>query len=71
MIGHRAMFCLFPRDGKAFFVSTNTDGENSRHSRIDERLATALDLRPVAETLARPEQAAENVRLDRPLHSVA
>lgn len=44
MIGYRAMWCLYPEAGKAFFISTNTDSETARYARLDEHLMRALGL---------------------------
>ncbi|MBJ7310727.1 serine hydrolase domain-containing protein [Rugamonas sp. CCM 8940] len=48
-IGYRAMLCLFPQQGRAFFISLNTDSEASGHHLFNERLIKALQIAaPVA-----------------------
>lgn len=41
-LGWRAMFCLFPEDGSAFFVAVNTDSESADPGRLDQLLIQAL-----------------------------
>lgn len=50
-VGYRAMFCLFPQQRRAFFVSINADLENAVYGRIDRHLIDALQLPP---SVARP-----------------
>lgn len=44
IVGYRAMWCLYPEAGKAFFISINTDSESARYDRIDAHLVRTLDL---------------------------
>lgn len=50
--GFRAMLCLYPDQGKAFFVAINTDSETADYERFNRRLIDALQLAP-----ARPAAA--------------
>lgn len=43
-IGFRAMFCLYPEQGKAFFVAMNSDSETARYERFNQMLLDALQL---------------------------
>lgn len=43
-IGYRAMFCLFPEQRRAFFLSINTDSETADYGVLDRRLIEALDI---------------------------
>jgi len=47
MIGYRAMLCLLPDSGQAFFVSVNTDSEGADHKQVDQRLVRALEVPPL------------------------
>lgn len=47
-IGFRARLCVYPDQGKAFFVAINTDSETADYDRLDARLIRALDVQPVA-----------------------
>jgi CubicO group peptidase (beta-lactamase class C family) len=42
VVGFRAMLCLYPEQGKAFFVAINTDSETADYNRIDALLIDAL-----------------------------
>ena len=53
-IGFQAMFCLYPREGKAFFVAMNADVENADYDQFNKLLINALRL-PVASA---PDSAA-------------
>lgn len=55
-IGFRAMFCLYPDQGKAFFVAMNTDSETARYERFNALLldALALDRRNPAASASAP-----------------
>lgn len=60
-IGFRAMFCLYPEQGKAFFVAMNTDSETARYERFNQMLLDALQLerrRPGAPAPALPPDIA-------------
>ena len=46
--GFRAMFCLYPESGRAFFVAHNADDEDAPYDRFDARLVEALGLRGTA-----------------------
>jgi CubicO group peptidase (beta-lactamase class C family) len=46
-VGFRAMLCLYPDQGKAFFMATNTDSETADYNRINALLSKALDVAPV------------------------
>lgn len=48
-VGYRAMFCLFPQQRRAFFVSINADLEGADYGRIDRHLIDALQLPPAVE----------------------
>jgi CubicO group peptidase (beta-lactamase class C family) len=43
-VGFRAMLCLYPQQGKAFFVAVNTDSETADYNRLDALLLTALNV---------------------------
>jgi len=43
-IGFQAMLCLYPREGKAFFVAVNADVENADYERFNTLLLDALQL---------------------------
>lgn len=43
-LGFRAMFCLFPEAGRAFFVAVNADVEGASYNGIDAMLVQALAL---------------------------
>ncbi len=45
----RAILCLYPEQGRGFFMALNTDPENGNFDRVDGMLARALDLEPPAE----------------------
>ncbi len=47
IVGYRAMLCLYPEQGKAFFVSFNTDSETADYPALDAVLVRALRLSPV------------------------
>lgn len=58
-IGFRAMFCLYPDEGKAFFVAFNTDSETADYERFNRALMAALGLtRPIP-----PSSAAAGIDL--------
>lgn len=44
IVGYRAMLCIYPEHGKAFFYSINTDGESSNYQRFDAAFMDALKL---------------------------
>lgn len=48
-VGFRAMFCLYPEQGKAFFVAVNTDSETADYERLNVMLMKALELEPAAQ----------------------
>lgn len=56
-VGYRAMFCLFPQQRRAFFVSINADLEGADYGRIDRRLIDALQLAQPAERPRMPATA--------------
>jgi CubicO group peptidase (beta-lactamase class C family) len=41
-VGFRAMLCIFPAEGKAYFYSANIDSESARYERLDAALVAAL-----------------------------
>ena len=41
-IGYRAMLCLFPEEGKAFFISHNADVEGAAYARFDSLMIRSL-----------------------------
>jgi CubicO group peptidase (beta-lactamase class C family) len=43
-VGYRAMFCMFPEQRRAFFLSVNTDSETAEYGALDRRLIQALDI---------------------------
>jgi hypothetical protein len=43
-IGFQAMFCLYPREGKAFFVAVNADVESADYDKLNKSLIEALRL---------------------------
>jgi hypothetical protein len=43
-VGFRAMLCLFPQEGKAFFIALNADNETANYGRFDSLLVRALDV---------------------------
>lgn len=43
-VGYRAMFCLFPEQQRAFFLSINADSETADYGAFDQRLVEALGL---------------------------
>jgi CubicO group peptidase (beta-lactamase class C family) len=43
-IGFQAMLCLYPREGKAFFVAMNADVENADYDQFNKLLIDALQL---------------------------
>src|SRR5690606_23087757 len=45
-IGFRARLCVYPDQGKAFFVAINTDSETADYDRLDALLIRALDVDP-------------------------
>ena len=47
-IGFLAMFCIYPEQGKAFFVAMNTDSETADYDRFNKLLIRALDVQPSA-----------------------
>jgi CubicO group peptidase (beta-lactamase class C family) len=48
-IGFQAMLCLYPREGKAFFVAMNADVENADYDQFNKLLIDALQLRIATE----------------------
>lgn len=54
IVGYRAMFCLYPDQGRAFFLSVNADSETADYTRLDAAMVHALALppAPVAEPVA-------------------
>jgi CubicO group peptidase (beta-lactamase class C family) len=48
MVGFNAAFCLFPDQGKAFFLAMNADSETADMAAPERELARVLDLAPVA-----------------------
>jgi CubicO group peptidase (beta-lactamase class C family) len=44
VVGYRAMMCLYPEQGKAFFVAMNTDSETADYNRFNALLINALDV---------------------------
>lgn len=46
MVGFQAMFCLYPRERKAFFFAANADAENADYDRLNKSLIAALQLDP-------------------------
>lgn len=43
-VGYRAMLCLFPGHGRAFFVAINADHESADYGRFDRLLVESLDV---------------------------
>ena len=43
-IGFRAMLCMYPKEGKAFFMAINTDSESADPAALDKLLLPALQL---------------------------
>lgn len=56
-VGYRAMFCLFPQQRRAFFVSINADLEGANYGRIDRNLIDALQLPQPVERSRTPATA--------------
>jgi len=48
------MFCLYPEEGKAFFLSINADSEDADYGRLDALLHRALDPAPAVPAPAAP-----------------
>lgn len=44
MVGFRAMLCLYPKEGKAFFVAVNADVETADYDKLNQVLIDALQL---------------------------
>ncbi|GGE66106.1 hypothetical protein GCM10011317_24240 [Niveispirillum cyanobacteriorum] len=44
IVGYRAMLCLYPDQGKAFFVSVNADSETASYTALDATLIRSLGL---------------------------
>jgi CubicO group peptidase (beta-lactamase class C family) len=44
IVGFRSMLCLYPDQGKAFFVAHNTDSETADYNRFDARLIADLKI---------------------------
>lgn len=44
IVGYRAMLCLYPDRGKAFFISVNADSETASYPALDAILIRALSL---------------------------
>jgi CubicO group peptidase (beta-lactamase class C family) len=59
IVGYRAMLCLYPDQGKAFFISVNADSETASYPALDAILIRALSLPIVTPlpTAADPERA--------------
>lgn len=59
IVGYRAMLCLYPDQGKAFFISVNADSETASYPALDAILTRALSLPLVTPlpTAADPERA--------------
>lgn len=57
-VGFRAMFCLFPQQRQAFFISVNADSETADYGRLDELMVNALTLRPPSQAPAADADAA-------------
>lgn len=51
-VGYWAMLCVFPQQRSAFFVATNTDNEDAKNERLNQRLVEALAMPPVSSALA-------------------
>ncbi len=45
VLGYRALFCVYPDENKAFFVSVNTDSETADYNRLFARVAAELNLK--------------------------
>jgi CubicO group peptidase (beta-lactamase class C family) len=45
-LGFRAMLCIYPEQGKAFFIAINTDSETADYERFNRLLGGALQLAP-------------------------
>lgn len=58
-VGFRAMLCLFPEQGKAFFVAINADSETADYERFNALLIGALDVE--RSTPVMPTAHAENL----------
>jgi CubicO group peptidase (beta-lactamase class C family) len=56
-VGYRAMFCIYPEQGKAFFVSMNADNEDARYGRLDSLVISTLELERLP-IVAAPESEA-------------
>jgi CubicO group peptidase (beta-lactamase class C family) len=48
IVGYRAMLCLYPDQGKAFFISVNADSETASYPALDAVMVRALRLSSVA-----------------------
>lgn len=48
IVGFHAMLCLYPQEGKAFFVALNSDAETAEYGRFDGLLVRALQVQPPA-----------------------
>jgi CubicO group peptidase (beta-lactamase class C family) len=51
-VGFRAMLCLYPDDGKAFFIAFNMDSETADYGAFDALMIRQLGLAPAAATPA-------------------
>jgi hypothetical protein len=45
-VGYRAMLCLYPDEGKAFFIAHNADSEDANYGRFDSLLVHTLGVAP-------------------------
>jgi CubicO group peptidase (beta-lactamase class C family) len=52
VVGFRAMLCLYPEQGKAFFVAMNADSETADYNRFNELLIKTLDVKAGPQHLA-------------------
>ena len=59
-VGYRAMLCLYPDQGKAFFIAMNADSEDANYVRLDSLVIATLQLSPTPRPAPRP--AAVDVR---------
>lgn len=50
IVGFRAMLCLYPDQGKAFFVAMNADNESADYHRFNALLIHAMEIDAVAPT---------------------
>jgi CubicO group peptidase (beta-lactamase class C family) len=59
VVGFRAMLCLYPDQGKAFFLAMNTDSETADYERFNKLLIQALNVAANTQPAAATDAPAE------------